>query len=175
MDAVGLPQAHLACHSLGGQVCLAFALAHRERVRSLTLVSPAGVYRAQQYVRSTIAQRVRVNVGAVAIADPSRTLLALLTDGDGTLVHRFVTRNPATLSMLASFRENLRDRLREVRVPTLAIWGDADLILPMEDGFVLAATLPGAFLHVIEGAGHESQLTHPELVRTWMDEFQRSH
>jgi pimeloyl-ACP methyl ester carboxylesterase len=175
IDAVAPGPVHLVCHSLGGQICLALALHRADRVRSLTLVSPAGVYRSQQYLRATARHFGGVNIGTIAIGEPSRTLVAALTYADGQLLQRFVTRNPATLSMLASFRENLREHLQKVRVPTLAIWGDADPVLPMADGFVIAANVPGAVLHVVEGAGHEPQLTHEEVVHEWIEAFLRQH
>lgn len=38
LDAEGVERAHLVSHSFGGMICLAFALAHPDRVASLTLV-----------------------------------------------------------------------------------------------------------------------------------------
>jgi pimeloyl-ACP methyl ester carboxylesterase len=174
IDRVHLAKVHLVCHSLGGQVCAALALGHRDLVRSLTLVSPAGVYRADAYLRGAVSHFGRVNIGRVAAGDPARSLVAGLA-GRGDLVRRFVVRDRAAVAMLSSFQENLRERLPELRVPTLVIWGMADPILPMQDGFVIAASVPGAVLHLVEGAGHEPQLTHPELVYEWIEAHHRDH
>src|SRR2546428_231356 len=45
-------------------------------------------------------------------------------------------------------------RLRSVSVPTLAIHGDADILVPVENGRRVAAAVPGARLMEIEGMGH---------------------
>ena len=42
LDAIGVERAHLVGHSLGGAVAAAAAAGHPERVRSLTLIAPAG-------------------------------------------------------------------------------------------------------------------------------------
>lgn len=175
IERVGIAPVHLACHSLGGQVCIALAIERRDLVRTLTLVSPAGVYRAPQYLRGAARRFGGINVGTVGGGDPTRSIVAVLTHADGDLFQRFVTRDRSTLAMLSSFRENQRDRLPRLRVPTLVIWGAADPILPMRDGFVIAATVPGAVLHVVEDGGHETQLTHAELVHGWMEEHRRRH
>ncbi|MGH2499921.1 MAG: alpha/beta fold hydrolase, partial [Candidatus Limnocylindria bacterium] len=43
IDALGLPRVHLVGHSLGGAVAFMGAAARPDRVRSLTLVAPAGL------------------------------------------------------------------------------------------------------------------------------------
>jgi pyruvate dehydrogenase E2 component (dihydrolipoamide acetyltransferase) len=171
---VRLPGVHLVCHSLGGQVCLALTLGHPDLVHSLTLISPAGVYRTATYLRGAVRRFGRVNIGRVPQTDPARSLVAALAE-PGELVSRFVTRNRTALAMLSSFHENQRDGLPLLRVPTLVIWGADDPVLPMEDGFVIAASVPGAVLHVVEGAGHESQLTHAELAYDWIDDWIDGH
>src|SRR6185312_13787912 len=43
MEAVGIKQAHLVGHSMGGYLCLWIAARHPERIQCLVLVSPAGI------------------------------------------------------------------------------------------------------------------------------------
>lgn len=175
IERVRLEKVHLVCHSLGGQVCLAIALGRRDLVRSLTLISPAGVYQAEHYARAAARQFGRVNIGTVARTDRGRSLVAALSTPGGDFARRFVTRDRVALAMLSSFHENMRDRLTGLRVPTLVIWGTADPVLPMADGFVVAASVPGAVLHVVQGAGHEPHLTNPEQVHAWIEAHHRRH
>ena len=43
---------------------------------------------------------------------------------------------------------------REIRVPTLALTGDADRLVPMENSRRLVEAIPGARLVLLPGAGH---------------------
>jgi len=45
-------------------------------------------------------------------------------------------------------------QFREIQCPTAVIWGERDVLLPESQGRRLAATIPGASFHVIEGCGH---------------------
>ena len=53
-------------------------------------------------------------------------------------------------------------RLHEIEAPTLILWGDKDAVFSREDPERLAGAIPGATLHVIEGAGHVPHLQQPE-------------
>ncbi len=58
-----------------------------------------------------------------------------------------------------------------VQAPTLVIAGDDDPIVPLLNGRILAYGIPGAQLHVLEGAGHLFLHTQPERVAPMIDEF----
>src|SRR5256886_15238494 len=47
------------------------------------------------------------------------------------------------------------ERLGSVGVPTLVIHGDADILVPVENGRRVAAPVPGARVMEVEGMGHD--------------------
>ena len=51
---------------------------------------------------------------------------------------------------------------RSLRMPTLVLWGDRDKLVDPALAPRLAATVPGAVLHVLEGVGHVAMLEAPE-------------
>ncbi len=51
---------------------------------------------------------------------------------------------------------------RSLRVPSLVIWGDRDRLVAPTLAPRLAAAIPGAGLHVLEGVGHVAMLEAPE-------------
>ena len=53
-------------------------------------------------------------------------------------------------------------RLREVRTPTLVLWGEADAWIPVEHARRFAADVPGARVAVYAGAGHVPMEEIPE-------------
>src|SRR5207244_13416371 len=55
-----------------------------------------------------------------------------------------------------------RERVREIRVPTLVLCGDEDRITPTKLSEELAKLIPGARLGLIERAGHWSNMEQPD-------------
>jgi pimeloyl-ACP methyl ester carboxylesterase len=55
-----------------------------------------------------------------------------------------------------------RARYREVRVPTLVLWGDADSVTPIAQGRDIAGLISAAELVVLSGVGHIPAIEAPE-------------
>ena len=68
-------------------------------------------------------------------------------------------------------REDIHDRLGEIDAPALVVHGQEDAAIPMERAEALADGLPDAELVKIEGAGHASNLTHPDAVNPHIERF----
>jgi pimeloyl-ACP methyl ester carboxylesterase len=56
-------------------------------------------------------------------------------------------------------------------VPALVLHGDADEIVPVENGRMLAARLPGAELVELPGRGHNLPLEDPEAFNRLVEGF----
>ena len=67
-------------------------------------------------------------------------------------------RNPHLPSWFLDEREDLTERIREIRVPVLLLWGDADPISPVAVGRRLAELFPRAELVVFAGGTHDLAL-----------------
>ena len=57
------------------------------------------------------------------------------------------------------------DGLPSIATPTLVVHGDADILVPTENGRLIAARIPGAELVLIPGAGHMLQADGGDAVR----------
>lgn len=69
-------------------------------------------------------------------------------------------------------RDDISDRLNEIRCPVLLMWGENDASLPHDRMSLLRDRLPHADgVHVIAGAAHTPPLTHAEQVNTLLREF----
>jgi pimeloyl-[acyl-carrier protein] methyl ester esterase len=75
----------------------------------------------------------------------------------------------AGLEILA--REDLRELLGAVELPTLVIHGDDDVIIPVAAGEALRSEIVGARLLRIPETGHAPFLTRPDVVLDAMREF----
>src|SRR5437870_7084510 len=169
MDALGIKSAHLVGASMGGMIAQEVAISFPQRVRSLTsiisttgnpkvppptreaaamLMAPPPVTKEEYFERFASTWKV-LRVGSFPedeALDPSR---AARTYERGL--------NPAGVgrqlrAVLAS--GSRKERLAQVKVPTLVIHGTVDPLVRPEGGKDTAASIPGAKLLMIEGMGH---------------------
>jgi 3-oxoadipate enol-lactonase len=64
-----------------------------------------------------------------------------------------------------------RDHAQEIKVPTLVLVGDHDLITPVDLSSELVDLIPDARMQVIAGAGHLSNLEKPDAFNAIVDQF----
>jgi pimeloyl-ACP methyl ester carboxylesterase len=67
----------------------------------------------------------------------------------------FLAANPSTPRWFLDATDDLTPRLREIAVPVLLLWGDADPISPVAVGQRLAKLLPDAELVIVPGGTHD--------------------
>ena len=71
--------------------------------------------------------------------------------------------------------EDFRDDVKQIKVPTLVIHGDADKIIPLENsGARIPQLVPTAKLHAIKDGPHGLTWTHAAEVNTALLNFLRS-
>lgn len=177
LDALGLESAHLVGHSLGGAVALSLALAAPARVRSLTLVAPAGFGSEIDagFIDGFIALERRREARAVLerlVADPALISRDMIED---VLRYKRIDGVKAALSQLAGSafpggRQalDLKGRIAALTMPVQVIWGGADRILPAAQ----ADGLPGAVsAHVLPGVGHLAHMEAAQAVNRLIREM----
>jgi pimeloyl-ACP methyl ester carboxylesterase len=65
--------------------------------------------------------------------------------------------------------KSIEERLGRVKVPTLLVWGEDDLLLPAYD--IWKSFYPQSELHMVPRAGHFIQEDAPDEVMTIMKDF----
>jgi pimeloyl-ACP methyl ester carboxylesterase/DNA-binding transcriptional ArsR family regulator len=182
-DAVGLPEAlgvrgaHFVGLSMGGAIAQIAALDHPGRVASLTLIStsPAGpgapdlppmsqelrAYFAQESASPDWSDRSAVIDYYVRSARPHAARSQPFDEAEWReLGGRDFDRSIDLASSMTNHfviedGGEWRERLGEIRVPTLVIHGTEDPLFPLEHGLALAKEIPGARLLELEQTGHE--------------------
>lgn len=81
----------------------------------------------------------------------------------------FHEANPLLPRWFSTYQEDLSQRLSQVRIPTLLLWGDADPISPVSVGHRLASLLPFAQLQIIAGGDHGLAETHATAIAPLID------
>jgi pimeloyl-ACP methyl ester carboxylesterase len=186
LDALGWETAHVLGISMGGMVAQELALAHPDRIRTLTLgctycggpgsslAPPETLARLAAGMRSgdrelAIRTAFEVNVSPAFAQQP----------GAYEAFRAMAKSLPAPvpvimLQMQAIAGHDTSARLPSLTVPTLVVHGDADAMIPVQNGRLIASLIPGARLEVLQGVGHvfwwEQPVTSAQLVRGRMAE-----
>jgi len=169
IDHLALDRIFLVAQSMGGWACLEYALVNPERVRALVLASTAGAIAR----RATLLRDPLALDAWIARAAAART--GMQRDGVHPAAGSRMAREQPALHFLyraidaiagAKFdKEALRARmialqtrppndLAGLKVPTLFITGDEDVVFPPLLAPSLAALMPNARVEPIAAAGH---------------------
>ncbi|MFK4788759.1 alpha/beta fold hydrolase [Microbacterium sp. ZW T5_56] len=166
---LGDDPADLIGHSIGSAAAVLAADRHPGRVRSLTLVAPfflqpsAGVATRLQPLVSLALRRTGAAGLSRRLTGAGRSAAALRSSADDLRRHS-APRVAAQLAQAgsASWRGELREKLRRFSGPVRIITGGAD---PLAPEFVAElSSLPQVEMISIPGAGHHPQLTHGEAL-----------
>jgi len=167
LDDAGLEWAHVVGASMGGMIAQHLALAHPERIRSLTLccTSARGGGRS-----GPPPWRMVASLGLRPLLGPGRTMQVALPllysertrrGSPERLAEEFALRaadaTPLTTALgqfAAISRHDTRSCLGALSVPALVLHGDEDQLVPLAAGRELAALIPGAELELLSGCGH---------------------
>jgi pimeloyl-ACP methyl ester carboxylesterase len=155
LDALKIDKVHLVGFSLGGHIAAQFASQQRERVKTLTLVAPAGM-RSKEFPIMDV------------ISTPGEQIVASLASNFEVL-KPWLPTGPDPEFMGARYREmtsvarliwekpwdpKFRRYLHRINAPTLIVWGDEDKLIPYQHAEIWKQALPNAEVQVFKGAGH---------------------
>ena len=178
LDHLGVESAVLGGMSQGGFLSLRLALRHPERARALVLIdTQAGIEDPDKAATYGLMLDVWEEEG---LHEPmGETIAAILfgSEWSGRAPWIAKWRERPRGSLRQSFvplvkREDIHDRLGEIKAHALVIHGTADTAIDMELAQRLCSGLPNCVgLEQIEGAGHSSNLTHPEPVNRAIGKF----
>lgn len=68
-------------------------------------------------------------------------------------------------------RHDIRERLSEIEIPTMIVWGQSDRVIPMAAALSYHRRIPRSRLEVFERTGHVPQLERPIRFNALLDEF----
>lgn len=188
-NALGLAEFALGGSSMGGWVSWNYALAHGDRVRGLALIGasgapearpralPIGFRIAQMPVisrlmekitpRSMVEQSIRQSVSNEDIVDDAmvdRYYDLLLYPGN-----RSATGARARAERTVASPESMA----RITVPTVLIWGEEDLLVPLSSGRWFDEHIPDSVLIAYPGIGHIPMEETPDRsagdMRAWLD------
>ena len=177
-DHLGLDRFHVAATAAGGIGALDYALAHPERVRSLVVADSIGGVQDPEYLE--VQRRLRPPA-IQALPWELRELSAGYrgTNPEGTQRWIAIERG-SRLEEAQGPAQQPRDpmtlaRLETLRVPTLVLVGEADLVSPPALMRMLAAHIPDCQFATVSEAGHAAHWEQPEIWNRLALEFIGQH
>jgi 3-oxoadipate enol-lactonase len=151
----------LVAESFGGALAMSFALERPELVRALVLLNSFPHFRPQHRLRLAIAAIRLMPWGAMRLV---RRLTAFRLHSRQTHrdeIRRFLqltartTRHGYLNRLRILTRYDVRERLAELRMPTLLLAADEDHLIPsVAQAELMASRVPGAAMIVLRGHGH---------------------
>jgi pimeloyl-ACP methyl ester carboxylesterase len=178
-DKLRLREVELVGNSMGGYIAAEVAIQFPERVKRLVLVSAAGISSAET-LEAPILTFGRV---ATAIATNTASRFRMLAARPVTrhFSLALVARYPRLLkpdlvyegfmkgagkpgfdgALRACLDYDFRERLPEVKVPTLIVWGEKDSIIPVRDADEFERLIDDSRKVVMKDTGHISMAERP--------------
>ena len=184
-----LGKVDLVGNSMGGYIAAEVAIQFPERVSQLVLVSAAGISSAEVLpIPILTVGRVAAALAANSVTRYRRLAARPVTRHMSLLL---VARHPRLLKadlayegffkgggkpgfddgLRASLDYDFRDRLPEVRVPTLIVWGEKDSIIPTRDADEFERLIEDSRKVVMKDSGHIPMAERPQAFNDVLVDF----
>jgi 3-oxoadipate enol-lactonase len=185
LDALGVEQAHVVGHSMGGLVAQHVAIRHPARLKSLVLAATYARSPKKAHISFHLWADILEKLGVEAFVD-----LVIAQN----YTHQYIERNwrqtmlmrrllidhlqkvPIDTAILrkqiqAVLDHDTEDRLARLRMPTLVVVGAQDTVVPPHLAKALAEKIPGAQFEIVPECAHNLMLERPEIFNTRVRSF----
>ncbi len=173
INELGLDNIHLAGNSMGGFIALNYALSHPDRLKSLTLIDNAGVTSTDKSELELAIDEGKNPLVATSMDDYDRLM--------DFIMHKRIPRPRFMMRAMLevqirnhdlldgifwqiideTLNNSLTERLGEISMPTLVIWGRHDRLIDVSCVDVMAAAIPDNTVVILEDAGHIPMIECP--------------
>ncbi len=175
VSALGLDDFLLVGHSMGGATVTQFSLAHQDMLRGLVLLNSAPLN--GRVLADGWEETLRASFAAGGLTQGDMGFQAPhVTEEFAEEVRSIILRNPIERAIggrrsMGALR--LRDRLGEIRVPTMVVGGDLDDTVGVDNIVAEYLALPegNRSLHVFHGIGHSPNVEVPARLAGLLTRF----
>lgn len=193
LDELGVESATVVGHSLGGGVAMQFLYQHPDYCRRLVLISSGGLGPDVGWILRLLAapgaEFVMPLIAPSPVLRAGNALQSWLSSAGlrsprGAEIWRAYssfsdseTRDAflRTLRSVVDYRGQSVSALNRLSLradlPTLAIWGEQDTIIPVDHAYAALEIRPDCRLEVLPGVGHFAQVEAPTEVVDLIDDF----
>lgn len=170
LNKLNIDDVYLAGNSLGGYIAWNYALHRPDRIKKMVLLDAAGFPQDMPFIMSFSALPVIGEMAGFMMPKfiVNMNIEAAFGDGEKAtdkLKQRYFDltmrqgNRAALVNVFRTMKEqsknpHLGDRVKEITIPTLLMWGDQDEWVPLEIMHQFAQALPNSQSIVYEGVGH---------------------
>lgn len=166
----------LCGYSFGGQVAVKIASLAPQRLSHLVIIAGASIrhapsLRARIFMLGAHFGKLIFRLPIVP-KDVRDTLAYYLRKGFG--IEYLEVRGIMRDIFRKVIRQDLRDTMPKLFMPTLLLWGELDTLIPLFDGKEMNRLIPNSKLVVYEGIGHQLPKTKAQEVVSEITKFVKS-
>jgi pimeloyl-ACP methyl ester carboxylesterase len=193
LDELGVASATVVGHSLGGGIAMQFLYQHPDYCRRLVLISSGGlgpdvglILRLLSAPGAELFMPIIAPTPVLRVGNSVKSWLtsmglrsprgAEIWNAYSSFADR-ATRDSflRTLRSVVDYRGQSVSALNRLKLksdlPTLAIWGEDDTIIPVDHAYAALEARPDCHLEVMPGVGHFAHVEAPYEVFRLIDEF----
>jgi len=183
MNTSGISKAHILGISMGGMIAQELVLNHPEKVAKLVLCSTCSGGSKAVQPSQKVSEMLTADVSTMSPEEYYRKIYLPLVYTDD-----FIEENPDfvklhvqkslryPISKAAYMRQldaigkfNTYERLQQIKAPTLVLHGRKDVLVPSENGAILAEAIPNAELVYLEKSAHFLAEEMREVINVLID------
>jgi 2-hydroxy-6-oxonona-2,4-dienedioate hydrolase len=172
VDYKGYSKVHVLGNSLGGHIGLLYTLARPELVGSVILTGSSGLF--ENSMGSSFPKRGNYEFikkkTEDTFYDPKVASKELVDE-----VFDIVNDRNKAIRVIATaktaIRHNLSDKLDQIKVPALLIWGSQDQVTPPFVGEKFHELISDSRLIMVDKCGHAPMMEHPRIFNQHLEAF----
>ncbi len=167
LDSIGIRKTNMIGTSLGGQIVVECAITQNKMIEKIVLVAPSGMMKS-----STPTLDAYSMAALYPSYDTVKTAYEMMTGSNKVsteAIEEFIKRmtqpnaKMAFMSTLLALKNvpPITDRLSNIVVPTLLIWGKHDTLIPVKYANDFASLIKNCQLEIMENCGHTPHIEEP--------------
>ena len=167
LDKLGISKTSMVGTSLGGQIVAECAITQNKVIEKIVLVSPAGTMKSPTPTLDAYSM-----AALYPSYDTVKTAYEMMTGSEKVTtesIDNFIKRmtqpnaKMAFMSTILALKNapSITDRLSDIAVSTLLIWGKRDTMIPVKYANDFVSSIKNCQLEIMENCGHTPHIEEP--------------
>ncbi len=175
LKEIGIEKVTVIGHSHGGRTALNLASRQIDGIKleKIILIDSAGIVPKKSFIQKLKIKQYKL-VKKILLFSPVHTAFPNAIEAykskHGSQDYKAVS-GVVRESLVKVVNDDYKDKMKNIKVPTLLIWGTEDSATPLSDGEFMEKNIPDSGLVKIQGGSHYSFLDNPQMVRSVIFSF----